>query len=155
MNYKIEQRKKMFFIGVPIETSNENGRFHQDVPPLWDRFFREEMAEKIPNRINQDLLAVYTHYHGDYTKPFTYLIGCEVKNLNTIPQGMKGVEIEAAPYAVFTAKGEFPQSMMKTWQAIWNSPVKRSYTTDFEQYRSDFNPQESPEVNIHIAINDR
>ena len=102
--------------------------------------------------MNQDLLVVYTDYEGDYTKPFTYLIGCEVSNLNTIPDGMMGVELEASSYAVFTAKGAFPQSMMQAWQSIWASNVKRLYTSDFEIYRPDFNPQNNPEVKIFIAI---
>lgn len=152
MNYQLTQKDKMFVIGLPIETSNEDGRFQREVPPLWERFFRENLAEKIPNRLNPNLLAVYTNYHSDYTKPFTYLIGCQVADLGIIPEGMMGVEIEPSAYAVFTAKGEFPQSMMHTWQAIWNSDVKRSYTTDFEVYSADFNPQANPEVNIYISI---
>ena len=45
--------------------------------------------------MNQNLLAVYTDYEGDYTKPFTYMIGCEVSNLSTIPEGMRGIESRA------------------------------------------------------------
>ncbi|HEY5259074.1 MAG TPA: effector binding domain-containing protein, partial [Rhabdochlamydiaceae bacterium] len=63
----------------------------------------------------------------------------------------RGVELEPSSYAVFTAKGAFPQSMMEAWQAIWTSNVKRSYTTDFEVYKPDFNPQDNPEIRIFIA----
>lgn len=151
MNYSKEKLEKKYVIGVPVRTSNEDGRFLKDVPPLWEQFHRERLAEKIPVRINHDLLAVYTDYEGDYTKPFTYIIGCEVKNLNSIPEGMIGIEIPPSKYALFTAKGEFPKSMMITWQNIWHSGIKRSYTTDFEIYTSDFNPQNNPEVRIYIA----
>lgn len=152
MNYTIEKKEKRYVIGIPIKTSNESGHFQKEVPPLWDKFHRENMAGKIPNKINQDLLAVYTNYEGDYTKPFTYLIGCEVSSLDNIPEKMIGIEVRASLYAVFIAKGAFPQSMSSTWQAIWGSGVKRSYITDFEVYRSDFNPQNNPEVKIYIAI---
>lgn len=151
MSYAKEIQAKKLVIGIPIKTSNENGRFQKEVPPLWGRFYSENLAEKIPHRLNKNLLAVYTQYEGDYTKPFTYLIGCEVSSLDIIPEGMIGIEIPASPYTVFTAKGPFPQSMMYTWQSIWNSGVKRSYTTDFEVYTPDFNPQNNPEIKIYIG----
>lgn len=152
MNYSIQKKEKKFVIGVPVRTSNQDGSFLKDVPPLWEQFHREQLAEKIPGRLNHDLLAVYTDYESDYTKPFTYIIGCEVRSLNYIPEGMIGIEIQPSKYAVFTASGEFPKSMMITWQNIWRSEVKRTYTTDFEVYHSDFNPQSNPEVKIYIAI---
>ena len=64
---------------------------------------------------------------------------------------MIGVEIAASPYAVFTAKGAFPQSMGQMWHTIWNTALKRSYTVDFEVYAPDFNPQNNPEVKIYIS----
>jgi predicted transcriptional regulator YdeE len=152
MDYVSKQEKKKWVIGIPIKTSNENGQFFIDVPPLWERFYKEGMAEKIPNRLNKDLLAVYTDYEGDYTKPFTYIIGCEVSSLDKVPEGMRGIEIPAFSYAVFTAKGEFPQSMGIAWHAIWHSGLKRSYTTDYEIYHADFNPQNNPEIDIFIAV---
>ena len=152
MNYKNETQGKKFVIGVAIKTSNESGRFQTEVPLLWEKFYRENTADKIPHRKNKDLLAVYTDYEGDYTQPFTYIIGCEVTDLKSIPQGMVGVEIPSSSYAVFSTEGPFPQSMGQTWQAIWNSPLKRSYTTDFEVYGPDFNPQNNPHVQINIAV---
>ena len=149
MDYSHEKKATLRVIGIPIRTSNAN--FQKEVPLLWEKFFRENLGGKIPHRINQNLMSVYTDYEGDYTQPFTYLIGCEVSSLDDIPAGMRGIEIPAAPYAVFTAKGVFPQSMGQTWQAIWNSDVERSYTADFEIYGSDFNPQNNPEVKIYIA----
>lgn len=150
MNIVKESLPKKFAIGIAIKTSNEH--FQKEVPPLWDRFYREKLAEKIPNRSNQNLLAVYTDYEGDYTQPFTYLVGCEVSNVKAVPEGMRGVEIPASSYAIFIASGSFPESMMKTWKSIWKSDLKRLYTTDFEVYAPDFNPQENPVIKIHIAI---
>ncbi len=152
MNYQLMQKEKMFVIGLPIVTSNKDGQFQKEVPPLWEKFFREKIADKINNRKNQNLLAVYTDYQGDYTKPFTYLIACEVTDLNEIPPGLVGKEIAPASFALFTAEGQFPESVAKTWQTIWNSKVKRAYTTDFEVYSADFNPQATPKIKIYIAI---
>lgn len=152
MSYNIEKKDNQYVIGIQIRTSNENGRFQREVPPLWDKFYRENLAEKIPNKIDQNLLAVYSDYESDYTKPFNYLIGCEVSSLKTIPENMVGIKIEPSRYAVYTAKGSFPQSMINAWQTIWRSDVKRAYTTDFEIYKPDFNPQGNPEIKIYIAF---
>ena len=44
----VVKQEKRFVIGIPIRTSNENGRFQREVPPLWDKFYRENLAQKIP-----------------------------------------------------------------------------------------------------------
>ena len=152
MNYDLKQEGRKFVIGMAIKTSNENGRFQREVPPFLEKFHRDNMVEKIPQRKNKNLLAVYTEYEGDYMKPFTYIIGCEVDNLNVIPEGMVGLEIPSSSYAIFTAKGPFPQSIGQTWYSIWNSNITRSYQTDFEVYGPDFNPEQNPEVKIFISV---
>jgi HAD superfamily hydrolase (TIGR01509 family) len=149
MGYTLENQPQKFVIGISVRTSNEN--FQNEALPLWKKIQDKKLTEKIPNRLNQNLLAVYTSYKGDYTQPFTYIVGYEVSNLNTIPEGMIGIEIPAASYAVFTANGEFPKFMAQTWQAIWNSKLQRSYTTDFEIYPEGFDLQKSPEIKIYIA----
>ena len=60
--------------------------------------------------------------------------------------------IPESKYAVFTTQGEFPQGLIAAWQTIWKSNLPRSYTSDFELYRSDFHPQKNPEVKVYIAI---
>ena len=145
MDYALKSQTNKRVIGVQIRTSNENGRFLKEVPPLWEKFRREALAEKIPHRVNQDVMAVYSGYESDYTKPFDYMIGCEVSEVEAIPEGMIAIEIPAANYAVFTPTGEFPQSMWHAWQAIWKSDVKRAYTIDFEIYPKDH------DIKIYIA----
>jgi predicted transcriptional regulator YdeE len=147
--YTFEKKNKKLVVGIAIKTSNEN--FQKEGVALWARFYKEEILKKIPHRVDQNLLAVYTNYEGDYTKPFTYLVGCEVSKVDVLPEGMTVVEVPAASYALFTATGSFPESMGQTWGEIWKSKLKRSYTTDFEVYGPDFNPQNNPEIKIYIA----
>jgi predicted transcriptional regulator YdeE len=144
------KEEKRYVIGISIKTSNEH--FLKEAPPLWEKFYAEKLSDKTPNRLNQNLLALYTEYEGAFTKPYTYVIGCEVANLDIIPEGMIGVEIPASENAVYTVKGPFPQAMMQAWQNIWSSPLKRSYTTDFEVYPPGFNQQALPEIKIYIAL---
>lgn len=152
MNHTIEHQKKKFFIGLELRTSNEE--CSSAMPIHKERFFKENIPAKILNKINNDLLALYTDYEGDHTKPYSWVLGYEVLNLDEVPNGLVGKEIPESKYVVFTTQGEFPKGLIATWQAIWKSNLPRSYTSDFEVYSSNFEPYKNPEVKVYIAIDD-
>lgn len=149
MNYSLQKQPQKYVIGIEIRTSN--AEFQKTVPPLWQKFY-QEIASQIPNKKSEAVLAVYSEYEEDYTKPFNYLIGYEVSSLDSIPEGLVGKVIPAAKYAVVTADGPFPHGLINTWTSIWKSPLKRGYTVDFELYPADFDPQNNPQVEIFIAL---
>jgi predicted transcriptional regulator YdeE len=150
MNYKIEKVEKKRVVGISVRTSNE--RFGEDVPPLWERFHYERLADKMEGRVNHNLMAIYTDYEGDYNKPYTYLAACEVESTAPVPKGMNFVDIPATSYAVFPASGLFPSALILAWHTIWNSDLRRAYKTDFELYPEGFNPQGTSEIKIYISI---
>jgi predicted transcriptional regulator YdeE len=150
MHHTIEHQKQKFFIGLELRTNNTECSY--TMPAHKETFFKERIAEKIPNKVNGNILALYTDYEGDYTKPYSWILGCEVSSLDNIPEGLTGRVIPESNYAVFTTQGEFPQGLIAAWQAVWNSHLNRSYTSDFEVYRSDFDPQKNPEVALYIAV---
>jgi|HubBroStandDraft_4_1064222.scaffolds.fasta_scaffold350704_2 predicted transcriptional regulator YdeE len=150
MHHTIEHQKKKSFIGLELRTNNEE--CSSAMPAHKERFFKENIPSKIPNKVNGNILALYTDYEGDDTKPYSWVLGCEVSSLDNIPEGLVGQVIPEATYAVFTTQGEFPQGLISAWQAIWKSNLHRSYTSDFEVYRSDFDPQKNPQVKVYIAI---
>ena len=152
MNHTIEHQNEKFFIGLELRTNNEECSL--TMPAHKDRFFGENIPSKIPNRINGDILALYTDYEGDYTKPYSWILGCEVSSLDQVPDGLVGKTIAESTYAVFTTQGEFPQGLIAAWQNIWESGLPRTYTSDFEVYPSDFDPQQNPEIKVYIAIDD-
>jgi predicted transcriptional regulator YdeE len=150
MQHKVEHLNQKFFIGLELRTNNEE--CSSAMPAHKEKFFKENTLAKIPNKTNENILALYTDYAGDYTQPYSWILGCEVSNLDKVPDGLVGKVIPAADYAVFTTEGGFPQGLIAAWQAIWKSNLHRSYTSDFEVYRPDFDPQKNPEVKIYIAI---
>jgi predicted transcriptional regulator YdeE/ribosomal protein S18 acetylase RimI-like enzyme len=150
MNYIFEKQKKKFFIGLEMRTNNEE--CSSAMPAHKERFFNENVSAKIPNKVTDNIHALYTDYEGDYTKPYSWILGYEVSNLDEIPAGLVGKVIPESKYAVFTTQGEFPQGLIAAWQAVWKSNLHRSYTSDFELYHSDFHPQKNPEVKVYIAI---
>ena len=151
MNHTIENQKEKFFIGLELRTNNKECL--SAMPAHKDRFFEENISSKIPNKVNGDILALYTDYEGDHTKPYSWILGCEVSSLDKIPKGLVGKVIPESNYAVFTTQGKFPQGLIAAWQAIWQSNLHRSYTSDFEIYHSDFDPQINPQIKVYISVN--
>lgn len=152
MNYTTEKLKQKFLIGIELKTTNENGRAAIEIPQHWEKFYKENVLAHIPHKVSNDIYALYTDYEGDHTKPYSCIIGCEVSSLDQIPEGMVGREIPRASYAVLTAPGPFPSSLIETWYKIWNSSLKRAYKHDLEVYRAGFDPEKKPEVKVYIGV---
>lgn len=140
-------------IGISVRTTNENGQCGIDIPALWKRFFAENVMEKIPNKVDSSIYSVYTDYESDFTKPYTTILCCKVKNLNTIPKGMIGRRIGGGKFSKFTASGDLNQGVVfSEWQKIWTSKLDRKYTADFEVYREKAQNPANAEVDIFIAV---
>ncbi len=132
MNHSIET---FYIIGIAVRTSNDAGRGDQDIPALWNKFISESIASKIPNKISEDIYCIYTEYEGNYTQPYTTLLGCKVGSLDEVPHGMKGFMIAQNDYERFIAKGSIYEGIVfQEWVKIWNSPIVRNYKADFEVY---------------------
>ena len=136
-------------IGIITRASNSDT---ESISVLWGRFYSEDILNKIPNRINDEIISLYCDYEGDYTRPYNLLIGCGVSSTENIPKGMTAKKIPAGKYAVFTATGKIPDSIVKTWQEIWNTGLKRTYMGDFEIYGEKSANPENAEVEIYIGI---
>jgi predicted transcriptional regulator YdeE len=150
MEIKIEQFK---IIGISIRTINENNKSIEDISNLWNKFLSEKIIEKIPNKINQEMYSVYTDYEGDYTKPYTMILGCKVESLDQIPKGMVGKEFEGGKYQKIIAKGDITKGIVvQEWLKIWSSDLKRAYTADFEVYGEKAQNSKNAEVEIFVAI---
>ncbi|MCD4770749.1 MAG: GyrI-like domain-containing protein [Bacteroidales bacterium] len=140
-------------IGISVRTTNENGQSTTDIGELWKKFMSEGTIERIPNKINNAILSIYTDYESDYTKPYTTLLGCEVENLNIIPKGMIGKEFEGGSYRKFTAKGDLVKgAVFGEWSKIWEMDLNRKYSADFEIYGEKAQNPTDAEVDIFVAI---
>ena len=149
-NQKIQ---KFSVIGISVRTTNENGQAGQDIPALWNKFITEGIADHIPNKINSSIYCIYTEYEKDHTKPYTTILGCKVRNLDTIPIGMIGKTFEEATYTRYIAKGNILQGIVfNEWTKIWNSDLERTFTADFEVYGEKAQNPENAEVDIFIAV---
>ncbi len=150
MLYTIEERGERYFIGLELRTNNQE--CSATMPAHKERFFQENILEKIPHKVGSDLLALYTDYEGDYTQAYSWILGAEVSSLDEVPEGLVGKVIPASQYAVFPTQGAFPEGLIAAWQEVWKSDLSRLYSSDFELYPDHFDPQVNPEVKVYIAI---
>ena len=140
-------------IGIQVDTTNQNGQSEKDMAILWQSFFNENILNKIPNKIDSTIYALYTNYKGDYTKPYTAIIGCKVHNLNQIPEGLIGKNFTTNSFLKSTAKGNIIKGLVKKqWEKIWKEDINRAYTVDFEEYTQKAEDPTNAEVNFYISV---
>jgi len=143
-------------IGIELRTSNENGVAFQEIPPFWQKFYAENMLDKIPNKIADDIYAVYTkfdHEGVNNTGMYSLIIGCPVNNLDAIPASLTSCIIPASQYAIFPLEDNSPEKVGVKWQEIWQLSdgnkefdSRRSYVAEFEHYAP------SGGIDIHIGL---
>ena len=149
-------RKSEFkLIGLKLgnKTTNEGGQSGIDCGNLWQKFEKENFADKIPDKLSDEIYAVYFDYEGDYTKPYSYFIGCKVKIYADTPQGMDSLIIPASSFTKVIAKGKMPDCVANSWKDIWSSKTERAYKYDFEIYDERSKDWSNAEVEIFVSNN--
>ena len=138
MNIEI-QAESITIVGLELRTSNDIA--HQTIPAHWKRFYAEGISEKIPNKLSNDVYAVYTNYeHEGLNNSGTYslVIGASVSSFEDLPPDLIGVKLPASSYEVIAVAQGRPDLVGESWMAIWQQDAaKRTFIADFERYRVD------------------
>ena len=143
-----------YVIGIAKRTSNALGKASVDIPALWQKFMSENVIEKIPNKLSEEVFCVYTEYEGDHNQPYTTLIGCKVSNLDNLPEGYKGITIAGGNMEKFVTKGDLMQGVIvQQWMKIWNMDLQRTYQSDYEVYGEKAQNPQDAEVEIFVGVN--
>ncbi|MBS0652594.1 MAG: effector binding domain-containing protein [Verrucomicrobia bacterium] len=150
--FKTAEKPKIIVIGIACRTSNLPEAGPKDIGRLWERFYTEGVFDQIPNKASDDVIALYCDYEGDFTKPYTCVIGCAVTSMDKVPEGMVAKTVPASRYARFEVAGEFPSSLINTWGVIWKTDLQRTYTGDFEVYGKDFAADPLKKMDVFVAI---
>lgn len=140
-------------IGISVLTSNDPGKAEVDIPALWERFFAEDIINKIPNRTDSSIYCVYTDYESDHTQPYRVLLACAVSTIDEIPDGMLAHRINKGRFHKFTAKGDMKDNIIyNKWLNIWESDLDRTFQSDYELYDERSQDRSNAEVDIFIGI---
>ena len=129
------KKEELTIVGIAIRTSNAPGMADKDIPNLWEKFMAENVMNRIPNKVDHTIYAIYTDYEGDHYQPYTLVIGCNVSSLDNIPEDMTVKIVPESNYTQFIAKGDLTKdAVINAWMEIWSTNIQRAYTTDIEIY---------------------
>ncbi|EGR3963844.1 AraC family transcriptional regulator [Vibrio cholerae] len=137
-------------VGLSVRTTNasELNPSTAKIGQLWERFYAnagQKLSEK------SKVYGVYTNYESDSKGAFDVIACSDALSTEVLLDAIK-VEIVSGNYVVFSATGELPQAVLNLWTVVLNffdsenCPYERSYTTDFEYYKS------NTEVEIFISL---
>lgn len=148
-------------VGIKVRTDNkrESDPLRARILPCVQRYFQQQLAEKIPHRKNPGTtFCAYGEYESDHTGEYTCYIGEEVSTFKDIPEGLETHIIPLQTYVKFTSpQGPMPTVVMNAWQEIWEmSPEalggQRRYATDFEVYDERAKDPQNVIVDIYIGV---
>ena len=144
----------MKIIGISTVTTNANGQSAENLGKLWGRLFEENISAKIPNKVSDEIYAVYTDYESNYLGKYTTIIGQKVESLDTVPENLMAREFPNENFQKFVAKGEMPNAVVEVWKEIWqkDEQLGRKYTYDYEIYGEKSQNGNESEVEIFIAV---
>jgi predicted transcriptional regulator YdeE len=146
-------------LGIAGRTSNAKEMSSQGIiSKQWERLMKEAVLNKIPNRVDSAIVAVYTDYASDKDGEYTYVVGAKVSSEDHVPPGMVAKTVPAGSYAVFTSeKGPVGKVVFETWNKIWSVPKSspggdRAYGADFEVYDERAADPNSAQVDVYVGI---
>jgi predicted transcriptional regulator YdeE len=159
MTPKVVQQSAFTVVGIAVRTSNaKEATVDGLIGKQWARFYQEGLLDKIPNKADRSIVAVYTDYASDKNGEYTFLLGARVTSDAHAPDQMVAKNIPAGKYAVFTTeKGPGPKVVPEAWTKINSLPTSavggdRAYRADFEVYDARATDPENLQADIHIGI---
>jgi|SRR6185312_2565375 len=152
MTFENRSLGEFLIAGISIRTTNKNGQSQKDIGELWGRFMGENIAQKISNKISDNLYCIYTEYESDFMGEYTTILGFEVSSVKDIPEGLIAKTIPASTYRIYKSLGELPGAVVNTWKQIWETDIKRKYLADFDIYPPDAFSSSNPVVETYLSV---
>lgn len=157
---RIVEQPEFWVIGIQARTSNaKEVAGGGAIPKQWDRFFKEGIAAKIPNKVDSIIYAVYTNYASDYHGEYDFIIGMKVSGVSNVPSGMIVQKVPGGRFAVITSvKGPVEQVVPQAWQRVYSLDNNkqlggaRAYKTDFELYDQRAQNPQASQVDFYIGL---
>jgi AraC family transcriptional regulator len=144
---------------VGIERYTANGI--PDIREAWGEFAQRNSAIKYT--VGRSVYGIEDYSHDfQMNEPgfpkYYYIAGLEVGMLANIPPGMKGKDIPAAHYAVFTYRGpldglhDFFQFIYGEWLPKSNYTIDPNSSLDFECYNEPVTDMNNALVEIWVPV---
>ena len=149
MTYQLVTLEERTVVGLRARMRNEDPACGAAIAGLWGRLFSEGLYFQIPHPADDHSIGLYDAYESDMTGPYDVTIGRAVTDPEGRPGDMVVKTIPAGTYAAFVIRGDMREAVGRFWAAVWQMPLDRAYTADFEEY---WPPVEGEEQEIHIFL---
>ncbi|MGZ3811506.1 MAG: GyrI-like domain-containing protein [Mucilaginibacter sp.] len=143
---------EFFVSGIAVKTTNQEGRSQKDIGDLWTKFITENLSQQIGGKLSDDLYCVYTDYESDHTGWYTAVLGCMIEDPGYASNDFFTALVPAGYYHVYKPQGKFPECVSSTWRQIWQAPIDRKYSADYDRYKAGANSFEETEVEVYLAV---
>jgi predicted transcriptional regulator YdeE len=143
-----------YLIGLTLKAneSNQDAISRQEYGQLWQTFEDSEFYDIIPNKIGNEILAVYHSYDEELEGSFKYFVGCKVIQGTEVPDGLESFNIPSGMYAKFTVQGEIPECTAAAWKSIGDAKIDRAYIVDFEVYDERSADRNNATIDIYLSV---
>ena len=158
MHPKIVQLDGFEVVGISARTNNATEAGPDGaIPKLWQRVMQEHVLDRVSDKTDPNLYAVYSDYASDANGDYTLVLGTKVHPGTKAPAGMIARAFPAGRYAVFTSeRGAVARVVVETWKRIWayyqSSASERAYRADFEVYDQRAADPNNAQVDIYIGL---
>lgn len=143
---------KLVGLQLKQKTSNKNNQSNLDCGNLWQKFEKENIIDLIPNKLSNEIYAVYFDYEEDEAASFSYFIGCRVDVSADAPKNLTSLKIPSQKYQKVTARGIMTACITDAWNKIWNADIERKFDFDFEVYDERSKNWDDAMVDIYVSI---
>ncbi len=144
--------------GISIRTSNaKEATTDAEIPRMWQRLTADNFLARIPNRVDDRVIALYTDYVNGKDGTYTYVLGAKVSSTKNLPPGFAARNVAPGQYAMFTEQGGPPPEMVvNLWKRIWSlekpGDLERAYKTDFEVHYAHADDVAKSRVDVYIGL---
>jgi len=160
MEARVVELPEFSVIGIQVRTNNAKEVTGAGaIPAQWQKFFKDGIADKIPNKIDPTIYAVYTGYESDRNGDYDFIIGMKVSSVSDVPPGMVAKNVPKDRYAIVTsAKGPVAQVVPQAWQRVYSLDDNkqlggaRAYKADFELYDQRSQDPHDSQVDLYIGL---
>lgn len=161
MNKTMQELPEIKLVGITARTSNalEMNPETAKIASTMQMFFGGGMQEQILGRKKPGtVFAVYTDYESDELSGYTYFLGEEVNNFESIGKGFETLTIPTQNYVKFTStSGKMPAVCIDMWQNIWKMKAAdfggvRAYIADFEVYDERSQNPKHAVLDIYVGL---
>ncbi len=157
---KVVHQDEFSIVGIGARTSGEREMSAEGViPEMWPRFYQEHILDKIPNRADQNVYALYTDFAGDRMGKYTVVIGAKVKDKSQVPAGLVLKTVPAGKYFVLTSeRGPAATVIPSAWMKIAaledkdQLGGKRAYKADYEVYGPAATDPQNAQADLYVGL---